>query len=352
MSIINQTLRELDARRIESASPRAPLPPVQTALRRRPGVWIAAAGLLPVVGALAWLMSSPAVTAPQRQAVPLQRTAAPQAAMSAPDAPPAARSPAVAGRAPVTARPETLAAASPAKPADPDARDRAHAEQGRAEALPAFSLATKLTDAPESPPPIRKEIRQPSAEEEAEERYRKAVGLMRKGRENQARPLLDEALRLFPGHIAARQTLVALLNEAGKNLEAEAVLREGRAATLDSAWITLSLARLQAARGDADTAAETLLGGIASRGVNAEYHATLAGLLMQLKRHPEAARQYQQALRQQPEQGAWWLGLGLSLAAQGQVGEARAAYRRAFEAGNLPENLLGFVRAKLAEQPD
>lgn len=56
------------------------------------------------------------------------------------------------------------------------------------------------------------------------------------------------------------------------------------------------------------------------------------------------------ALERQPEQGTWWMGLGLAMAAQGKSAEAHAAYRRSLTAGNLPENLEEFVRAKLAEQ--
>ncbi|MBT9589750.1 MAG: tetratricopeptide repeat protein [Thiobacillus sp.] len=199
------------------------------------------------------------------------------------------------------------------------------------------------------PSDIRKEINKPSAEEDAEERYRKAVTLIQKGRENLARPLLEESLRLFPGHVAARQTLATLLSETGLSVEAEAVLRDGRIASPDNTWFALNLARLQAARGDVEGAVASLQSGIAGRGVNAEYRATLAALLARLKQHAEAAHQYGLALKLQPEQGTWWMGLGLAMAAQGKSAEAHAAYRRSLTAGNLPEKLGEFVRAKLAE---
>ena len=83
--------------------------------------------------------------------------------------------------------------------------------------------------------------------------------------------------------------------------------------------------------------------------VNAEYHATLAALLVRLRQYPDAAGQYEQALRLEPGQGTWWMGLGLSMEAQGKGEEARLAYRRALEVGNLPDKLAEFVRAKLAD---
>jgi len=83
--------------------------------------------------------------------------------------------------------------------------------------------------------------------------------------------------------------------------------------------------------------------------VDADYHATFAALLVQLKQYPDAVRQYKQALEMQPGPGTWWVGLGLALAAQGKNDEARSAYRRARMAGNLPDTLEEFVRAKLAD---
>ena len=218
-----------------------------------------------------------------------------------------------------------------------------------AAAVAGMAMKTGIPAASARLPVIQKQANPPSAEEEADERYRKAGVLVQKGRENQARPLLEEAIRLFPGHIAARQSLVTLLSEAGQNREAEAVLREARSVAPDDAWFTLNLARLQAARGDVEGAAATLLSGLEGRGVNAEYHATLAALHVRLRQHPEAARQYEQALRLQPEQGTWWMGLGLSKEAQGKTDEARSAYGRALTTGNLPEKLTEFVRAKLVE---
>ena len=133
------------------------------------------------------------------------------------------------------------------------------------------------------------------------------------------------------------------------SVEAEAVLRDGRVASPDNAWIALNLARLQAARGDIEGAVMTLRSGSAGRGVNAEYRATFAALFARRKQHAEAAHQYSLALNLQPEQGTWWMGLGLAMAAQGKSAEARAAYSRALTEGNLPEKLEEFVRTKLAE---
>lgn len=346
MSIINQTLRALDARQPDPASPPVSLCPAAIAKRRRTGLWFVAAAL-PFAGAGIWLVSRPAESLPQPRMGVTQRAVMPQAAIQAPSRVPASAVP-PRMRAPAKAQAAPVVAESRSRSPDLNA-----AQNQSASARPAKPSAvpptTMVSISPEKPPVIRKEDSQPTAGEAAEERYRKALTLIQKGRENQARPLLEEALELSPGHVAARETLAALLSDAGQNQEAEAVLRAGRALNPDHAWFALSLARLQAARGDTEDAAATLQGGMGGRGVNAEYHATLAALLVRLKQYPDAARQYEQALRLQPGQGTWWMGLGLSMEGQGKSDEARSAYRRALKAGNLPDRLEEFVRAKLVD---
>ncbi|MDP3583616.1 MAG: tetratricopeptide repeat protein [Thiobacillus sp.] len=342
MSIINQTLRELDARK--DAAPAAPAPAQAPASPRRvvPALWGLAGALLVLAGVLLWLWPQPAdmpaALDPMLPAanVPVAETPPPVAVEPVPVAP------ALALPAETPAPPAALPAEALAPPVDPTPS-----------ALTPMPVAAAVVPAPPAaalpPPEIRKQARQPTPEEDAETHYRKAIAQVRAGRDAQARPLLEAALQAFPRHIAARQMLATLLSEAGQDREAETVLNEGRAVAPEEAWFALALARLQAARGDTAAAAATLLGGQAGRGVNAEYRATLAALLVNLGRHAEAVRQYELALDLQPGQGTWWMGLGLALEAQGRVGEARAAFHRALAAGNLPDALLAFVREKSAE---
>lgn len=340
MSIINQTLRELDARK--DAAPAAPASAQAPASPRRvvPALWGLAGAMLVLAGVLLWLWPQPA---------DMPAALAPM--------PPAAHVPAADTPPPVAVEPVPVAPSvalsteTPASPAALPAEALAPAFDPAPPALPP-SMAAAVAPAPPAaapPPEIRKQARQSTPEEDAETHYRKAIVQVRAGRDAQARPLLEAALQAFPRHIAARQMLATLLSEAGQDREAEAVLKEGRAVAPEEAWFALALGRLQAARGDTAGAAASLLGGQSGRGVDAEYRATLAALLVNLGRHAEAARQYELALELQPGQGTWWMGLGLALEAQGRAGEARAAFRRALAAGNLPDALLSFVRAKSAE---
>ena len=350
MSIINQTLRELDQRKAASSPPSSfhvSLTPVASSFAKKTGFQVAGVVFLLFAGLGAWLVGWPIeeVTSPQHVAEsrPVETPASPVIVAVALPEP-------LTEKGPMPLKPDQLThrVVEQKSSKGQDAQILIEGSSVESSTL-AAPLSLKAVDQVVPSSDIRKEINKPSAEEDAEERYRKAVILIQKGRENLARPLLEEAIRVFPDHVAARHTLATLLNEAGHSAEAEAVLRDGRVASPDNALIALNLARLQAARGDVEGAVITLQSGSTGRGVNAEYRATHAALLARLKQYAEAAHQYDLALKLQPEQGTWWMGLGLAMAAQGKSAEARAAYSRALSAGTLSEKLEEFVRAKLAE---
>lgn len=352
MSIINQTLRALDARQPGRAATPAPRRLRTLAKPRRAGLWILLAILLPAAGLTVWFISPPAVRNLTQPPRPASRQAAlPHAATPVPPntrpAPPRAllASPAVKEAAvAVPAMADTRRGA-----ADPDAgvTPQAPARPPRLSAAPVTVSSPGSVVMP--PPAIRKEVNQAIDGNKAEEGYRKALTLIQTHQEGQARTLLGAVLETSPGHVAAREALAALLSEAGQNQEAEKVLRIGRATNPEHAGFAFSLGRLQAARGDTEGAVATLQGGMEGRSVSAEYHATLAALLVRLKHYPDAVRQYEQALKLQSDQGLWWMGLGLSLEAQGRNDEARSTFRRALMTGNLTDKLAEFARAKLAE---
>ncbi|TXH73073.1 tetratricopeptide repeat protein [Thiobacillus sp.] len=347
MSIINQTLRALDARQTDRASRRTPPPPPVWAKRSRTRLWGSVALLSSLAGLAIWL------AAERRQPPPVEserHVAMQSVAVSAPmpHASPAVPPTQISVKTSAT----PVVAEHQAGPVD-EKKDKRRPGSDPPPKLPGPAVAVATVDVSDhavaQQPVIRKEASQSTPREAADERYRKALTLIRAGQADRARALLEEALALSPEHVAARETLAALLSNAGRDQEAEKVLRIGRAVSPEHAWFALSLARLQAARGDTEGAVASLQSGMGGHGVDADYHATLAALLVQLKQYPDAVRQYEQALKMQPGPGTWWVGLGLALAAQGKNDEARSAYRRARMAGNLPDTLEEFVRAKLAD---
>jgi len=347
MSIITQTLRALDARQTDRASRRTPPPPPVWAKRPRTRLWGSVALLSSLAGLAIWL------AAERRQPPPVESERHVAMQPVAVSAPMPHTSPAVPPtQISVKTSAVPVVAEHQAGPVD-EKKDKQRPGPAAPPELPGPAVAVATADVSDhavaQQPVIRKEASQPTPREAADERYRKALTFIRAGQADRARVLLEEALALSPEHVAAREALAALLSDAGRNQEAEKVLRIGRAASPEHAWFALSLARLLAARGDTEGAVASLQSGMGGHGVDADYHATFAALLVQLKQYPDAVRQYKQALEMQPGPGTWWVGLGLALAAQGKNDEARSAYRRARMAGNLPDTLEEFVRAKLAD---
>jgi tetratricopeptide (TPR) repeat protein len=83
--------------------------------------------------------------------------------------------------------------------------------------------------------------------------------------------------------------------------------------------------------------------------LEAKDQALLAGALQRQQRHREAAEQYQAALRAQPGNGVWWMGLGISLQAGQRNAEALDAFQKAKAAGTLGPELQAFVERRLAQ---
>lgn len=85
----------------------------------------------------------------------------------------------------------------------------------------------------------------------------------------------------------------------------------------------------------------------AGTGAPGEIDALRAAAFAQLGRHDAAIAAYRSALRRQPDLGAWWAGLGLSLEARGFAVDAQAAYREALRRGPLDAALADYVGARI-----
>lgn len=183
--------------------------------------------------------------------------------------------------------------------------------------------------------------------ERAENDYRKAIGILNLGRQAEAIDALRGALRQDAMHAGARQLLFRLLLDGKRLDDAAETLREGlRVQPAIIAW-AMSLARLQADRGDFAAAWQTLQESLPAAGASADYQGFAAHLLQRLGRQREAAEYYATASRLAPSDGRWWLGLGLALDAEGRSTEAREAWLRARAAGNLSPELARLLEQKL-----
>jgi MSHA biogenesis protein MshN len=186
-----------------------------------------------------------------------------------------------------------------------------------------------------------------SPQQKAENEYRRALAKLQDARVNDAIASLEQAVALYPRHEAARQTLVGLLLEGGRTAEATRQLALATSLDLRQANMAMLLARLQLENGG--NALETLQRSLPYAESNADYRAMMAGVLQRANRNKEAVDHYQAAVRLQPANGVWWMGMGISLQADKRNAEARLAFQRAKDSGSLTPELQTFVERRLQQ---
>jgi MSHA biogenesis protein MshN len=343
MSVINQMLRDLDARHA-SANERAGLP---TGLRTLPPeqaprskTWLLlAAGL--IVGALiAWFFVS------QTAVPPAPPAPSPATVAQAPEPQPAPAPASVPAPAPVVApaiKLPTPVATPPAKPAAAPVSGAAPVEKPMKAVAPPPVVAAPIGEGQIDKQPKSGGL----PREQAETEYRKGMQAAGIGDNATAIPALRRALDFDPKHIKARQALLSVLASSRQWDEVKQVAQSGLA--LDPArtgWASI-LARLQHEQGDTEGAVKTLESYAAHAAGDADFQGLFAFLLQKRQRYADAAQHYQAALTLRPGEGRWWFGLGLALDAAGRGDEAKAAFGKARDAGNLSTDMLGIVEQKL-----
>lgn len=352
MSLINDVLRDLDARRAlpcEGApGALADLAPARPP-RRRAGRAARLGALLLACSALALLR--PGAEPGGDDPGPLHDPAvAPRS--DAPDLPPVAAAPPPAGFA------EPAPGAAPASTATEAAGSAAETasalETGPSDAeLEAW--AAELSEAAAVPEPSGSHGRpalRSSARDRAEGLFRDALGRAAAADPGAAEALLRDALDLDPRHRGARLALATLLAGRGLHPEALAVCAEGSAIDpADPAFPVLD-ARIRAEAGDPAGAIASLGRARVAFPHSAETHGLLAALLQRQGRSDDAVAHFERALQLEPARAAWWLGLGLAHEARADRSAAALAYRGARRSGGLEPAALAWLDERLARLGD
>lgn len=249
------------------------------------------------------------------------RTAPTTHAVPAPEPSPVAALPA----------PSVASVPEPVQPAAPD-KPKAHPKP-----LPASPAAP---------------IKRVTPQQQSENLYRQAVGLLQQGRVAEARATLEQALQENAVNHEARQLLVSLLLEGKHTGEALSLLQEGVRIAPEQSGFVMALARLQVEAGDAATALQTMEQGAPYAGGDAEFLGFHATLLQRNGRHAEAIPRYLAALQSNPANVGWLVGMGISLEAEHRDAEARTAYARAQQVGLPSAELSDFVAQRLQRLQD
>ncbi|MNX46428.1 Beta-barrel assembly-enhancing protease [compost metagenome] len=178
---------------------------------------------------------------------------------------------------------------------------------------------------------------------------RKATTAMAKGQMREAQDNYYQVLVHDPHNQGAREQLAGLLYGEGRLTEASQVLEEGLRLDPAQADLRLLLARVAISGGDRQKALDWLTGYQPDLAANLDYYATWAGLAQELGQPAQASELYVKLLRQQPDQGRWWLGLGVAEDGQGHRQRALDAYRNAQLHGNLGEASTRWLEQRIAQ---
>ena len=400
MSLINKMLQDLEQRHAEEGAGQLP-PAVRatpTPQRRTPWPMLAALCFILLCALAAWMALRPRAIEP---AAPPQGRAAPAAAAPMPAA---AAAPAAAAVVPAAAPPSglnlkvdddlsmapleqtpaaTVAPAGQARQENeaPEMQERAPQTQARHRAEPAQERSAQQGNAQDRPPQktpaaalrpvhpepkaqpdtaqksataeqpiaLNKQVKEWTPQQKAENDYRQATTLIQQGRVQEASALLEQVLQTDPSNAGARQTLIALMLDARRRDDAMRLAQQGLALDGRQTNFAMILARLQLDKGDQKAAIATLQRSLPAAGGNAEYQAFLAALMQREGRHAEAIDLYEAALDREPQNGVWWMGLGISLQADNRPQPAREAFMHARETASLSPALQAFVEQKIRQ---
>jgi len=179
--------------------------------------------------------------------------------------------------------------------------------------------------------------------------YASATAALRSGNRDQALALGREALAADPTAAAPRLLVATILMEDKHDAEARALLETGLAQAPGNRDYKLLYARLLSETGETGKAIELLTRDAPSPADDPDYHALLAALLQRAGRHGDAIVSYRRLLSVRPQNGLWWMGLGISLSASGQRQQARDAFNHALTDRSLPVRLQQFLNDQLRQ---
>lgn len=188
------------------------------------------------------------------------------------------------------------------------------------------TAATQSNTTNTTPAMIRKTPRPLSSADKTELAYQRASLAIRQGRRQEAIAALQQTLVLQPLHTQARLALAGAWIENGQMQRAQEVLAAGIDRQPSSTALAKLYGHLLVQQGDYSRARRTLEAAAMGARQDADYQALLGTLYQRIGAPEQAALAYRRALTLRPDQGVWWIGLGIAQEQAQRHEQAREAF--------------------------
>ena len=171
--------------------------------------------------------------------------------------------------------------------------------------------------------------------------------LFANGRREAAMHALRNFVLATPADEVARERLALELVIERRATEAEALLRAGLRRAPASTRLAEPLGHLLLGENRAAAALAALRPATPPLAGHPEFHALLAAAEQRTGAHGLAITRYRGLLKEQPLNGSWLVGLGISLLAVDEQADAAASFARALDDRALPEPLRAYATREL-----
>lgn len=217
--------------------------------------------------------------------------------------------------------------------------DRINQDRADAPALPADAPETVQPASDNTQSGTTRSPRELSLEERDRQQVQLALQQWSSGQQLAALQTLDQFSYQNADAHHSRETLAKLLIQQGEQERAMQAVELGLAMAPNHNGYRKLKARLLLASGTPEQAVELLQVSAPAVSMDTEYHDLLASAYLASSQHESASDSYRSLLQQNAAEGRWWFGLASSLDALGRSVEALTSYERALQQGSLAQNL-------------